>query len=929
MKFFQTVMIVSAMSSSMAQSYYPYRFKIAPKSSEPIKDTTEPTKDTCNKQLLLSAGQINTCAILEEDGSIACWVRAGAANVAKGTPQIPIEDLGDHLAQLGDQLASLGDQLASSVNTDSTKVDSVNVQNEFPKNLDLGDRAVAISLSKRGLNFRPASNHACALLIDGTVKCWGDNQYGQTGGPSAKTYSESGSASSIDKKVNEWHQGHISNTPYKVEYLGEKATAISVGGWHTCALLESGTVKCWGDNQFLQFGEGSEGMTYSEIPKKIQLEKNAKAISAGATHTCAILEDKSIECWGGEKPSSVDESLTELEHILAWSIIGVQTAPTKADSCTPITDQDKCKIAVKEALKDFELASGKSIDWSAIKTVGGGTLHSSLPYGCVFHQKSDCSTDPCDMCSDGNENDCWEILVNQQKSYTPKSCSDTAKCIVNCQSSLPNNAKAISAGGAHTCALLDDGSVQCWGDNGQGQISGIKAELSRNHIMTFGVRKATAISAGSSGTCALLDDEEVVCWGSPTFDHTYQDFIFGADSLPESIKELDKQYNSLMNKIKRKKAGADSSKLAELAALIDNGGSYAASTARFFNIPRLGGKGAAVSVGESHSCALLSTGIVKCWGWNNVNELIAPDFSTSAFMYESDSVGCFVRRDIPEYDDIMMDNYETPYEESRDRYFLALEELEKVAPAYKASRDAFVRGTLVYVETATGDVPHLDDSRRLISQVHKNDGLSLHPLEKAYSVYISMSKKYKVAAEEVRKAADIYDARQEALVSMTKGLSQTLESGDFEFGNLLDGSTDSVRDLIKGEAPDLPSIDELGSKFRRLAASKDSLSELQRSYWNSQSSEEKFNIVERIQNVLRPPVKKMLRSIHRSQFRFTSEFIPLSEHKLLKSHRGQLAQHLSTKEVASLVVLQHQYWKTEKSEVKYKTAHSIEQLILR
>ena len=850
MNFFQTVMIVSAMSSSMAQSYYPYsRYKIAPKSSEPIKDTTEPAKDTCNKQLLLSAGQINTCAILEEDGSIACWTRLGHSDEAD------------------------------------------TVDYEFPKNLDLGDRAVAISLSKRGLNsdFRHASNHACALLIDGTVKCWGDNQYGQTGGPSEKTHS--GSASSIDEKVRNWHQGHISNTPYKVEYLGEKATAISVGGWHTCALLESGTVKCWGDNQFLQFGEGSEGMAYSEIPKKIKLEKNAKAISAGATHTCAILEDKSIECWGGEKPASVAGTLTELEHILTpEKFIGVQTDPTKADSCAPITDEDKCKIAVKEALKDFKLTSGNPIDWSTITTVEGGTLHSSLPYGCVFHQKSGCSSDTCSLCPD--ENDCWEILVNQQKSYAPKSCSDTAKCIVNCQTSLPNNAKAISAGGAHTCALLDDGSVQCWGDNGQGQISGIKAELSRNHIMTFGVRKATAISAGSSGTCALLDDEEVVCWGSPTFDHTYQDFIFGGSW---SV-------------------------------------SYADPSVRFFNIPRLGGKGAAVSVGESHSCALLSTGIVKCWGWNMVDEIVAPDFSASVFMYESDSVGCFVRRDIPEYDDIMMDNYETPYEESRDRYFLALEELEKVAPAYKASRDAFVRGTLVYVETATGDVPHLDDSRRLISQVHKNDGLSLRPLEKAYSVYISMSKKYKVAAEEVRKAADIYDARQEALVSMTKGLSQTLESGDFEFGNLLDGSTDSVRDLIKGEAPDLPTIDDIKSKWRRLSSSADSLSELQRlqrSYWNSQSSEEKFNIVERIQNVLRPPVKKMLRSIHRSQFRFTSEFIPLSEHKLLKSHRGQLAQHLSTKEVASLVVLQHQYWKTGKSEVKYKTAHSIEQLILR
>jgi len=886
MKIFQTVMIVSAMSCSMAESFYPYRYKIAPKSSEPIKDTTEPTKDTCNKQLLLSAGQINTCAILEEDGSIACWTRLGHFKEPTKDP------------------------------------------NEFPKKLDLGDRAVAISLSKRvGSFFRDASNHACALLIDGTVKCWGDNQYGQTGGPSTKTpwRSDDGSSSSIDEKVRNWHKGPISNTPYKVEYLEEKATAISVGGWHTCALLESGTVKCWGDNQFLQFGEGSEGMAYSEIPKKIQLKKNAKAISAGATHTCAILEDKSIECWGGKKHKSVVEHLTELKYILGGKFIGVQTGPTKDGSCTPITDEDKCKIAVKDALEDFELTSGESINWETIKTVEGETIHSSLPNGCVFHQKSDCLSDIC-LCPD--ENECWEILVNkiQEKKQpdwippdwippalikyadieafigktvnkinpdAPKPCSDTAKCIANCQMSLDMNATAISAGGAHTCVLLDDGSVQCWGDNGYGQISGIKSESSQNHIMRFGVRKATAISAGSSGTCALLDDEEVVCWGSPTFDHTYQDFIFGGD---------------------------------------DVSGDRADPSARFFNIPRLGGKGAAVSVGETHSCALLSTGIVKCWGAANVaHDKSESDLSLSA-MYESDSVGCFVRRDIPEYDDIMLDNYETPYEESRDRYFLALEELEKVAPAYKASRDAFVRGTLVYIETTTGDVPHLDDSRRLISQVHKNDGLSLHPLEKAYSVYILMSKKYKVATGEVRKAADIYDARQEALMSMTTVLSQTIDSGDFEIGNLLSGSTDSVRDLIKGEAPDLPSMDEMGGKIRRLAASKDSLSELkrlQRSYWNSQSSEEKFNIVERIQNVLRPPAKKMLRSIHRSQFRFTSEFIPISEHKLLKAHRGHLAQHLSSKEVASLVVLQHQYWKTEKSEVKYKTAHSIEQLILR
>src|SRR5262249_54749211 len=85
-----------------------------------------------------------------------------------------------------------------------------------------------------------------------------------------------------------------------------KATAISAGGSHTCALLESGDVKCWGANNNGQLGLGIDNKTLggngNEMknlpPVNLGSNKKAVAVAAGGSHTCALLDDDTIQCWG-------------------------------------------------------------------------------------------------------------------------------------------------------------------------------------------------------------------------------------------------------------------------------------------------------------------------------------------------------------------------------------------------------------------------------------------------------------------------------------------------------------------------------------------------------------------------------------------------------------------------------------------------------
>ena len=177
-------------------------------------------------QKSISAGRNHTCALLST-GGVKCWGYNG------------VNALGD--------------------GTYTSRLTPANVSG-----LSSGVSAIAAG-----------GSHTCALLSTGGVKCWGYNFYGQLG-----------DGTRTDR-----------TTPTDVSGLSSGVSAIVAGLNHTCALLSTGGVKCWGWNSNGQLGNGSN--TNKTTPTDVSgLSSGVSAIAAGETHTCALLSTGGVKCWG-------------------------------------------------------------------------------------------------------------------------------------------------------------------------------------------------------------------------------------------------------------------------------------------------------------------------------------------------------------------------------------------------------------------------------------------------------------------------------------------------------------------------------------------------------------------------------------------------------------------------------------------------------
>jgi hypothetical protein len=224
----------------------------------------------------ISVGGNSACA-LAGNGNLWCWGSNDYGQLGNGTDkdsEIPVQVQGLNGRVTS---ASVGVDYACAVVNGGVLCWGYNYHGQLGDGTK-EDRLAPFAVS--GLSSGIASvvageNHSCAITTSGGVKCWGYNINGQLGD------------GTNDER----------SAPMDVIGLSNKVTAIGIGNDFTCALTESGGVKCWGSDSKVGNDTIPYGESYSPVDV-LGLTSNVTAIAAGRFHACAVLTDGSAKCWG-------------------------------------------------------------------------------------------------------------------------------------------------------------------------------------------------------------------------------------------------------------------------------------------------------------------------------------------------------------------------------------------------------------------------------------------------------------------------------------------------------------------------------------------------------------------------------------------------------------------------------------------------------
>jgi len=146
-------------------------------------------------------------------------------------------------------------------------------------------------------------SHACALRVGGGVQCWGENNSGQLGDGTMAA----------------------SDLPVDASGLASGVIAIGAGNTHACALKSNGTVWCWGTNAFNVLGDGTTD-PYSAIPRLVSGISSATAMSIGPWHACVIVDGGALKCWGLNSNGQLGDGTSEPRLAPVTPLLGFSTA---------------------------------------------------------------------------------------------------------------------------------------------------------------------------------------------------------------------------------------------------------------------------------------------------------------------------------------------------------------------------------------------------------------------------------------------------------------------------------------------------------------------------------------------------------------------------------------------------------------------------
>ncbi len=388
------------------------------------------------------------------------------------------------------------------------------------------------------LSVSAGYDYTCAVTAWGQIKCWGNNEYGQLG-----------DGTTTDR-----------STPVDVDGLSSGVVSVSAGKSHTCAVMTAGGVKCWGDNYFGQLGDGDFYLKRSDPVDVVGLSSAVASISAGGFFTCAVTAEGGVKCWGRNDYGQLgDETYTNSPTPV--DVDGLSSGVVMVSA----GESHACAVTTAGGVKCWGFNNSGQLGDETTEDKNTPVDVKGLSRGVVMVSAGESHT--CAVTTEGSVK-CWGLNNSGQLGDETTSNRNIPVDVKG----LTSGAVSVSAGYSHTCAVTDVGGVKCWGNNISGRLGD---GTTINHLTPVEVDGLTSrvvtVSAGGAHTCALTARGQIKCWGDNFFGQ------LGDGITTDQLNPVD---------------------------VID-----------------LSSGLVSISAGNSHTCAMTAAGGVKCWGHNNYGQL--------------------------------------------------------------------------------------------------------------------------------------------------------------------------------------------------------------------------------------------------------------------------------------------------------------------
>lgn len=389
----------------------------------------------------IAGGQAQTCALDTKYGNVKCWGYGHHRGLGYGDQE--------NRYATGDSLPTL----------------------TFPT----GTKPVSIDCG----NY-----HGCAVLDDGNATCWGYGQVGST--PEWGVLGDDGMGM----------LGSSFSSAFKdVSGVARSVTDIASGYFYNCFALNDGAVKCISSNggAYLK-GEAS----FSGGRKAVKID------TSWGQSVCALLDDSAVVCWGEGSYGSLGQGTT---YDISYASV----------SSTPDVD-----LGVEQRAKDIcvgYMHSCALLESGSVKC-WGNNYHGQLGFGSLPIPTAWVAGAPPPPLAPSPPPD-GPAGYEMDKGDEPNEMGDALPAVNLGAGALASN---ISCGAYFTCALLENGSVKCWGNNWYGQLGYGHTDPIGHDVNEMGDnlpavdlgagRTATNVFLGSDHACATLDDGSIKCWGN-------------------------------------------------------------------------------------------------------------------------------------------------------------------------------------------------------------------------------------------------------------------------------------------------------------------------------------------------------------------------------------------------------------------------------